>query len=178
MEEDYAPVELFNEYFSGGMSSIVVQELAYSAYAFSSYPRWKDDAFLNIGRISCQADKTIEAVTTFLDLFEQTPDSVERFEASKNSILGQFRSFRQPFRNIPSILTGLERKGYETTPSPSYYKIATNSTIETIKQFHTDHVKGKKMTVCIVGDKTKIDMEALKKVGKLEELTIEDIYSF
>jgi len=77
-ETNFPPVQLFNDYFSGGMSGIVFQELresralAYSVGAVYSTAAAKGEQNIMIGAIGCQADKTTEALDAFLDLFENS----------------------------------------------------------------------------------------------------------
>ena len=64
----------YNKYFSGGMSSIVFQEirefrsLAYSSWASYNTP-WHNNKEGNfMGYVGCQADKTLEAILVFKDI--------------------------------------------------------------------------------------------------------------
>src|SRR5437867_1548757 len=77
-------VQLFNDYFSGGMSGIVFQELrearalAYSVFAVYSNGGRRGEQNVMLGAIGCQADKTTEAVEGLAEVFENLPVSKER----------------------------------------------------------------------------------------------------
>jgi predicted Zn-dependent peptidase len=68
-------VELFNNYFGGGMSSIVFQTireskaLAYSTYAYYFTPNTKDEKYYLVGYVGTQADKLNEAIPSMNELF-------------------------------------------------------------------------------------------------------------
>ena len=79
-DEDLRPlIQLYNEYFAGGMAGVVFQELrearalAYSAGARYLHGKRKAEPGLMVGAIGCQADKTMEAVEVFLDLHRSPP---------------------------------------------------------------------------------------------------------
>lgn len=82
-----ATVDLFNNYFGGGMASIVFQTLreskalAYSTYAFYGVPQKKEQKYTLTGYIGSQADKLNEAVAGMNELLNQLPES----ENTRNS---------------------------------------------------------------------------------------------
>lgn len=182
-ESDRAEATLFNGYFSGGMSSIVFQELrearglAYSANAFISTPRRKNGSFVTVGTIGCQADKAVEAINTFNELFEQIPDNQERFDRSKSSLVQKADANRIPFRSIASTLMAWKRMGVEGNMNKISLEQIQGTSLEDVQKFHTDHIKGKPKRISIVGDRNKVDLDALRKLGTLKEVTAEDIFT-
>ena len=85
-------IDLFNEYFYGGMAGIVFQELrearalAYSTWAWLFPGTRKEDYDLFSAYIGCQADKTPEAVGVFLELIDDIPASKERFASARKAL--------------------------------------------------------------------------------------------
>jgi hypothetical protein len=51
-------------------------------------------------------------------------------------------------------------------------------TLSDIKKFHMEHFKDKKWNYGIIGSKSKVDMEALKKYGNVITLSLKDIFGF
>ena len=90
--------QVFNEYFGGGMAGLVFQELrearalAYSAWAHFFAPSRKREENILVGSIGCQADKTIEAVTAFVDLLDDMPINQTRWESAHTAILSTYRT--------------------------------------------------------------------------------------
>jgi len=74
-------VEVFNEYYGGGMGSVVFKTLreskalAYSTFAFYQEPSKKQDRYSMIGYIGCQSDKMNEAIAGMNDLLNAMPES-------------------------------------------------------------------------------------------------------
>src|SRR6185503_18499429 len=95
-EANFPAVQLFNDYFSGGMSGIVFQELrearalAYSAYAVYSNGGRKGEQNVMVGAIGCQADKTPDALDAFINLMENLPTSPERFNETRDSVISRY----------------------------------------------------------------------------------------
>ncbi|HAQ38399.1 MAG TPA: hypothetical protein DCQ58_07815, partial [Saprospirales bacterium] len=69
-------ISAFNEYYGGGMSSIVFQEireakaLAYSTYGFYSNPAKKEDPYKAGFYVGTQSDKLTEAFDAMITLIE------------------------------------------------------------------------------------------------------------
>jgi hypothetical protein len=47
-----------------------------------------------------------------------------------------------------------------------------------VLQFQEAHLKGRARLISIVGDKTKFNLEQLKKQGDVTELELKDIFAF
>jgi hypothetical protein len=50
--------------------------------------------------------------------------------------------------------------------------------LKDIEQFHKDHFKGKPWQTRVLGSKDKVNMEDLKKYGKVVELSLKDIFGY
>ena len=91
---------LYNEYFGGGMNSIVFQEmresrgLAYSAWAGivtggkAIYP------YTVQTQIATQNDKMMDAIKTFNDIINNMPESEAAFKLAKEGIISRLRTDR------------------------------------------------------------------------------------
>src|SRR5690606_585987 len=98
---DIAPsVRLFNEYFGGGMNSIVFQEireaqgLAYSVFSSYSEPARKEDPNYLYAYVGTQADKQADAMAAMMDLINNFPESQEAFNIAREGILNKIESER------------------------------------------------------------------------------------
>jgi hypothetical protein len=47
-----------------------------------------------------------------------------------------------------------------------------------VLKFDQEHLQGRPKLISVVGDKTKIDLDKLKKDGAVTELELKDIFSF
>ncbi|PYJ92933.1 MAG: peptidase M16, partial [Verrucomicrobia bacterium] len=183
-EANVPPVQLFNDYFSGGMSGIVFQELrearalAYSAYAVYSNGSRKDEQNVMVGGISCQADKTPEALDAFMDLFENLPTSPERFRETRDSVISRYRTGKIGFREILGSVRSWERLEVPIDPRMERFAKVRQLGLDQVVQFQKQHLKGRSRLISIVGDKKKFDLERLKKAGAITELQLKDIFVF
>jgi predicted Zn-dependent peptidase len=179
---DATPASLYNSYFAGGMSGIVFQELREArALAYSAGARYIEGSRLKaenvmVGVIGCQADKTIDALEAFLDLFNNLPESEERFAENVNALTNRYRTSKIGFRGVIGAVRGWEKLGLDEDPRKNWFDELQSASIEDMLEFQKSHIKGKPHLISIVGDKNKIDMEALAKFGKITEVTIDQIF--
>jgi len=82
-------VDVFDNYFGGGMGSVVFQTireskaLAYATYATYGTPSRKEDPFYILAYIGCQADKMPDALKGMNELLNDLPVSDKGFELAK-----------------------------------------------------------------------------------------------
>lgn len=181
-EKSMTPVQLYNSYFAGGMSGIVFQELrearalAYSASALYHTGTRINDENLMIGVIGCQADKTPEALAAFIDLIDNLPESPERFDEALTAIENRYRTSKIGFRGVIGAVRSWERLGLGPDPRERRFEEIRDSNLETMLAFHRERIAGRPKLISIVGDKNRIDMDALAKMGKVIEISLEQIF--
>ena len=183
-ELNFPAVQLYNEYFSGGMSGIVFQELrearalAYSAGAVYGNGSRKGEQNLMTGSIGTQTDKTIDAVEAFLGLLEELPASPERFQAARDAILTRYRTGKISFREVLGAVRSWERLEVPIDPRKARFAKVQRAGLDLVLQFHREHLKGKPKLISIVGDKSKFDLDRLRKSGAITELELKDLFVF
>ena len=176
------PSQLYNSYFGGGMAGIVFQELREArALAYSVGGRYAPgyrakDQNIMIGGIQTQADKTPEAVEAFVDLLDNLPESPERLAVSKDSILSLYRTGKVGFRGIIGTVRDWERKGLTPDPRKAWFEKIQAGDLETVLAFHREYLKGKAKVISVVGDKSKMDLDRLQKVGAITEVSLDQIF--
>lgn len=175
---------LFNEYFGGSMSSITFQELreskalAYSVFATQRFPDRMDKHGYVYAYIGSQADKLPEAMGAMFELLNNMPKSDITFNSAKNSIIQQIESERITKGNVLVNYLNAQRLGNDYDIRQDIYEQIPNMTFEDIQKFHQENVKGSKYTIMVLGDREKLDMNTLSKYGKVEFLTLEDIFGY
>lgn len=178
------PVTLYNNYFGGDMSAIIFQELREArALAYAADARYlagdrKGDQDLMVGIIGTQADKTSDAVGAFIDLMDNMPVSVDRFDAAREAVLNDYRTSKLGFREVLGAVAAWERQGLPVDPRKARYEQIVNAKLELMLSFYNERLKGRRKLISIVGDKNKINMENLAKYGKITELTLTDLFVF
>ena len=174
--------DLYNNYFSGGLSGIVMQELRETrALAYTARSRYQlgaraGDQNLMWGYIGCQADKTPEAITAFIDLIDNLPETPERFEETKNSVINQYRVSKFKFRDILPAIRTWEQRGLSPDPRKARFEAIQKADKTTMLDFHKQHVQSRAKLISVLGDSTKIDMSQLSPVGKLIPVSIDELF--
>ena len=106
-----AAISLFNQYFGGGMNSIVFQEireaqgLAYSVYSTLSQARKSDQSDYLFSYVGIQSDKQREALSSMFELINNLPISPQAFEISKKAI---FTNDLLELKQVKIVINSLE----------------------------------------------------------------------
>lgn len=176
--------ELYNEYFGGGMNSIVFQEmretrgLAYSAWAGMMAPSYLKYPYVLRTQIATQNDKMIDAVNTFNDIINNMPESEAAFKLAKDGLINRMRTDRIIKGDIIWSYIDAQDLGQSVDPRIKLYNDVQNMTLKDIADFQKQWVKGRTYVYCILGDKKDLELDKLKTVGPIEELTQKQIFGY
>ena len=183
LDESLTPsVQIFNEYFGGGMAGLVFQELrearalAYSAWARFFTPSRPNEENVMVGSIGCQADKTIDAMEAFIGLLKEMPVSNTRWSSAHASLLSAYRTNPITSRAIPKFVYDVDTLGLKIDPRESRFKNLSKAKIDGFEKFYQDKIKAKSILFSVVGDSTRIDMEALEKFGPFTQVTAKELF--
>ncbi|MEA2040939.1 MAG: insulinase family protein [Bacteroidota bacterium] len=176
-------IEAFNQYFGGGFSGLVLQEireyrsLAYSAGAWYKAPKKQGDPTTFYGFIGTQADKTMDAIAVFNELVRNMPDKAERTPMITHYLEESALTATPSFRRIAQQITAWKLKGYNQDPRIDKVKQYQNISYDDIKNFYKANIKEKSMVIGIAGDTDKMDMEKLKQYGEIIEIKEKNIFN-
>jgi zinc protease len=175
---------IFNEYFGGGLSSIVFQEireskaLAYSAYAGFSTPSEPDQHNYVRGYIGTQANKLGDATNALLDLMSNIPRADNQFEGAKLSAMKQIETNRTTGSSILWSYERAQKLGVDYELNEKIYPELEGATFESLQSFFDQNIKGKTYTYVMIGKKSETDFEALKKLGPVKELSLNEVFGY
>ena len=182
---DYSPVaNLYYNYFSGGMNSIVFQEmrearaLAYSAYAYLAKGRLPHHPYYFYAFIATQNDKVQQAVEAFDEIIEEMPRSEKAFELAKSGMLANLATQRTTKMNILWSYLEYEKFGLTEDINKTLYNGIQNLTLDDVVKFQQEFIKGRPYSYCILGDKKDLDMKYLRSLGKIKFLSQEEIFGY
>lgn len=176
--------QLYNEYFGGGMNSIVFQEmresrgLAYSAWAGMLKPTYLTDPYTLRTQIATQNDKMVDAINTFNDIINNMPESEAAFKLAKDGMIARMRTDRTIKMDVIWDYISAQYLGQNVDSRIQLYNDVQNMTLKDVIDFQNKWIKGRTYTYAILGDKKELDMDALKKVGPVIELKQEDIFGY
>jgi predicted Zn-dependent peptidase len=177
-------VDLFDNYFGGGMGSVVFQTLreskalAYSTFAGYETPAKKEDPFYIVAYIGCQADKMNEAIDGMNALLNDLPVSEKGFELARTSEKKDIETQRYTGDEIIFAWLGARQKGLDYDERKPEYAALDGMTMNDVKQFHQQEIAGKAYTYCVVASEKKIKMEDLKKKGVVKVLSLQEIFGY
>lgn len=180
---DAAYIDAFNDYFGGGFSGLMLQEireyrsLAYSAGGSFRYPLENAKPVNFIGYVGTQSDKTLIAMETLDTLIRQMPAKPERIDMIKNHLELSAQTNRPNFRNISSSVEAWKKQGFHVDPLIVKLPVYRALTWDDIDNFYKNRMKDRPTVYMIVGDEKSIDMKNLAKYGKILKIEERALFS-
>ncbi|MCL8537091.1 insulinase family protein [Chryseobacterium gallinarum] len=179
---NFGKINVFNEYFGRGLSSIVFQEiresksLAYSAYvSYAANSELKHPDYITT-YIGTQPDKLMIAVDTMNELMNELPEVPIQFENARNTALKQIASTRITRNNIFFNTLRLKKLNIEHDFRKDIYEQIQGLKFEDIKEFYKTNIQSVHFNTAIIGKKENLDMEAVGKMGTFKEVSLKDIF--
>jgi predicted Zn-dependent peptidase len=177
-------VNIFNNYFGGGMGALVFQTireskaLAYSTFAFYAMPEKKEDPFYTVAYVGCQADKFNESVVAMNELLNDLPNVSENIVTAKAGIKKDIETERITQDAIISNYIAAQRKGQKTDIRKSIYATVDKIDYAQLKSFHTENMANKAYTYCVVASEKKLPADVVGKYGEVKKLSLEEIFGY
>ena len=164
--------DAFNQYFSGGFSGIVLNEIrtkrsmAYTAYGVNQTPSLTGKNTYFIGYVGTQSDKVVDAINVYMDLLTTMPADTTRMEAIRAALKQAAQTAKPSMRGKASTFEAWKRLGYNDDPAKVNAEKIDNLTYEQIETFYKENIQGKPITIILMGDPKKIDLKAIQtKMG-------------
>jgi zinc protease len=179
-ERDRALVSAFDEYFGGGMSSIVFQEirefrsLSYAAVARYRRPQLNQNSGYLWGYMNTQSDKTVEGIQAMSELFSNMPLRPDRVSGIQRGLIQSVYTSRPGFRELGKTVANWRRKGYTQDPGSLHLPYYQNLTFEDISSFYDRQLKGKPLMISVTGNLKDIEESDLQSFGIVKEVKYKD----
>lgn len=180
----YPLITIFNEYFGGGMSSVVFQTireskaLAYSTFSRYTVPAKSVDPYYITAYVGTQADKLNDAVPAMQELLTTLPKAEANFLTAKEAVKQSIETQRTNKENVFFSLMAAKKLGLHHDINKDIYEGVDRMTYEDLQQFYNTHYKNNQYTFSVMGSKEKINVADLKKYGEVQELTLEEIFGY
>ena len=181
---DQPVINLFNEYFGGGMNGIVFQELresrglAYSAFAEYSTPSRLEDPFYAYTYIISQNDKMMDCMRVFNNIIDTIPQSEQAFELAKQACIKRIASGRITKAGIIFAYINDHKLGLNTDLRRYVYETLPKLTLEDIVKFEHDNFARKPWRYLILGDEKNLDMKSLEKIAPIKRVSTKEIFGY
>jgi predicted Zn-dependent peptidase len=177
-------IDIFNNYFGGGMGALVFQTireskaLAYSTFAFYAKPDKKEDPFYTLAYVGCQADKFNESIVAMNELLNDLPNVEENIKFAREGIKKDIETERITQDGIIFNYLTAQRKGLNEDIRKKTYLAVDKIGYNELKQFHSEYIANKPYTYCVVASDKKLSEEAMKKYGELKRLSLEEVFGY
>lgn len=182
--KNFGKINVFNEYFGRGLSSIVFQEIRESkSLAYSAYVSYAANNELNhpdyvSTYIGTQANKLPQAVNAMDDLMKNLPQIENQFRNAKNSALKQIETGRIIRTNIFFNHLNLEKLGINYDIRKDMYAEIEKLTLAELTDFYNAEIKPLKYNTAIIGKKENLEVTAMSKMGDFLEVSLEEIFGY
>lgn len=175
---------IVGDYFGGGMSSVLFQEirefrsLAYSTNATIMKPYYCEGGDIQSylrAFVGTQGDKTIDAMSVLDTLIHHLPISEERFLTTQKKMWSDIIANYPSFRSLSIEIATNRRAGFSSDPTVVDYQVLEQIKIDDLDAFWKRHVSNHNIIWTVVGDPDKIGIENLQKFGTVIQLKPGDV---
>jgi len=183
-KDEFSIIMFHNEYFGGGMSSIVFQEmreskaLAYSVYSTYTIPKEIDNSHYQFSYVGTQADKLDDAMAGMLGLLTQMPEATANFENAKEAVLQKIRTERITKQKVIDYYEASSKINIDYDQRKDLYEKVSSFSMEDLREFHNSHVQNDSYTYMVLGSLEELDMDVLRTYGDVNVLTLEDVFGY
>ena len=183
-EAQRVPFHLWGTYFGGSMSSVLFQDIReFRSYAYYAYGRWLQPDLLvhpqspcaYVTRLGCQSDKTMAALGVLDSVLRDMPVREGNIRAARQGLVNVINNGYPVFRSLGGFVAACRLKGYTNDPDSATLSLLPALGIEDVTRFYRAHVQTTPACYIIVGDKRQLDIEQLRRYGRVVFLQKHDI---
>jgi predicted Zn-dependent peptidase len=181
---EFSKIKFHNEYFGGGMSSIVFQEmreskaLAYSVYSTYTIPKDTNSSHYLMSYIGTQVDKLSEAMSGMSELLDEMPKAETNMNNAKEAIVQRIRTERLTKSKVLSEYEKAQEQGVNYDMRSDLYNQVQAFNMESLNDFHNSHIANLNRVVMVLGSKSDLDLSVLKEYGEIKYLTLEEVFGY
>ncbi len=181
--QEAADIDMFNEYFGGGMSSIVFQEireakaLAYSTYSFYSEANKLGENNIVLAYVGTQSDKMKEGIEAMNVLLAELPEDQKTFDNGKQALKQNLETSRILKTSILFNYDQALKLGVKEDMRKLTSERLKSISLSDVTEFHKNRIAGD-FTYIVLGDREKIDTAYLAKYGEVKELSLEELFGY
>ena len=152
--------------------------LAYSSSASLSSPTYPDDDYIFYAFIASQNDKLKDAVEAFDQIINDMPESDKAFQIAKTSVLSRLRTSRTTGIGVLNKYLALRELGLSEDRDKATFEKVQNMTLDDVKAFQEKWIKGRSYAYGLLGRESDFDMDYVRSLGPVTNLTLEEIFGY
>ncbi len=179
-----AIISMYNEYFGGGMNSIVFQEMREArGLAYSASARYIDFGraelpYTMMTYIATQNDKMKDAMDAFDGIINDMPESQAAFSLAKNSLESSIRTERITRYGIFAYYYRMKHRGLDYDIRSKVFETLPGLELNDVKAFQKSVIKDRSYHYAILGDENDLNFNHMKERGKVEKLSLETVFGY
>ena len=177
-------INVFNNYFGGGMGSIVFQTireskaLAYSTYGVYSSPSKKEDDYVMMSYVGSQSDKFTDAVSSMNELLNKMPELSVNLDLAKTGVKKDIQTERITQDGIIFRYLAAQQLGLKDDIRKYTYNTVDKITMNDVKSFHGKYLANKPYTYAIVASEKRLPLTELSKIGEVKKISLEELFGY
>ena len=181
------PAALLEQYFGGGMSSVLFQEvrefrsMAYSVGSSLRTRSSKRNPNSPVGFVSVvgtQGDKAMSAIALVDSLLKDMPLIEKNFESVRQELINDISNDFPSFRTIGTTIASSRLYGWTEDVNTGRAAMYRNATMDDMRKYYEENIKNhsNNRVIAIVGSKKKLNLKELEKYGKVVLLKEKDLF--
>lgn len=177
-------IDVYNNYFGGGMGSIVFQTireskaLAYSTYGYYVSPRKQNEDYYILNYVGSQADKFNESTSAMNELLTTLPNLEGNLSLAKNQVKKDIQTERITQDAIINNYLAAKELGLTEDIRKKIYTQVENVNMGDLSKFHNQYFKGKPYTYAVMASDKNVTKAQLEKLGEVKVLSLEEIFGY
>ncbi|MBR6182262.1 MAG: insulinase family protein [Prevotella sp.] len=186
-KESRIPAKMLDEYFGGGMSSIMFQEVReFRSMAYSTgsnlFARSRklapNSPLAMVSMVGTQGDKTMDAIALVDSLLDDMPILNKGFETARHECINSIYNDFPSFRDIGKEIAQERLIGYASDPNEGTAALFEDATMEDMIKFYEANIKNNSnhRVLGIVGSKKKLNLKELAKYGTVVIVKEKDLF--
>jgi predicted Zn-dependent peptidase len=183
--KDLMPLmNLYNDYYGSGLSSILFQEvrekmgLAYSVNSSYRTPQYKNESHYLNCYVGTQADKLETTMKQMSNLLNNMVEVQKQFDGAKTSVIKNLQSEWITGSDIFNAYDRAQKRGLNYDIRKEIYDKVQGITMTDLHHFFDTQVKGKTFNYLVIGKKDNIDFKVLQSLGEVKELKLDDVFGY
>lgn len=180
----YPYIFLYDSYYGSGLSSIMFQEvrekmaLAYSVYSSFRVPQYADESHYVVSYVGTQADKMDTALAEMNKLLNNLPEVPQQYQGAQESVVKTLESDWVTGSDIYWAYDRAQKRGLDVDVRKDIFAKVKSISLHDLHHFFDDHVKGKKYTYLVIGKEGDIKLDALKELGPVQVLDLNQVFGY
>ena len=101
-----------------------------------------------------------------------------QFQDSKLAALKKIETDRITKSSIFWSYYTAQKRGLDSDVRKYLYEEIGKMEMSDLRKFFDEYIKDRKFSYCVIGKRDEVDFEALKKLGTVRELTLEEVFGY